>query len=439
MVNLVSRYENFIRVLIVAFLITILIWAFSISWGLDLTKLKQSPTGEVKSEDLTFALEILGRLGGSVGNIAEIRSTASNAGFIVSLGLACLTIFFGIIRKETINQVLNDFKANFPISSFEAPETGKDDIELMCSYYEKASNIFVLAGDFDWLNGENNISKIVKEIATTGKIRFLSSTNRERVESSMNEKLFKICLPYFTCNVPGNFKASFVHLQGGKRCLLYKIERGPEHPSKIIAINNVSPFHEPLERFHGLLDSLQISPFVVLICGESGSGKSELAHNLCAATKGQLVSVGSIIREFTELSGGDPQCRNTNVETGVRYLKILGGQALAQEVRRRVNKQDDVVIIDGLRPVETISELKSIFPKHITIYVHADYDVRVNRIQKKEGYDLNGFNDEIDRMGTPMKNISSTLLLYNNSDDKDDFIKKAFVEINTHAPKLCRQ
>ncbi|MCD4779050.1 MAG: AAA family ATPase [Candidatus Omnitrophica bacterium] len=121
--------------------------------------------------------------------------------------------------------------------------------------------------------------------------------------------------------------------------------------------------------------------FSIILAGLPGSGKTTGAVYL-KKFGWDIISAGDIIREMCcqeEL----PISRKFLQGFGIKFLHEKGFEYFADIMLYRCQNSDKVVF-EGIRPIQVIYLIKNTLPKVLTIYIEANIDQRIKRLQTSE-------------------------------------------------------
>ena len=136
----------------------------------------------------------------------------------------------------------------------------------------------------------------------------------------------------------------------------------------------------------------------IVICGQMGSGKSTVAAFLSSELSIQVISFGDYIRYIARRSSR-PSTRSALQELGDSLYREIGAQGLLQGALEMAGVNDDeIVIFDGVRHIEVLSEIRRLAGKTVAIYLDASPEERYRRrrCQGSSGLPRQEF-DAIDR------------------------------------------
>lgn len=114
----------------------------------------------------------------------------------------------------------------------------------------------------------------------------------------------------------------------------------------------------------------------LLVVGEIGSGKSEVANQLAEKTGVPLVSTRKCVEALTGTRDFRTNKRGKFQDSSIGLISSPEGiEALARKIAEDVDLQDArCVVIDGVRNIETYNILKQIFPTLNLIYIDVPRD-----------------------------------------------------------------
>ncbi|MGC8573237.1 MAG: dephospho-CoA kinase [Caldisphaera sp.] len=129
----------------------------------------------------------------------------------------------------------------------------------------------------------------------------------------------------------------------------------------------------------------------IAITGMPGSGKSVVAEKIAEKLNAELFIMGDIVRDEARRRGIELTIENIeNLATQLR--QEYGRNAIAKLLLKRIeNKKDKFIVIDGIRAIEELKELKIKNNLDICLVsIHASPLTRFNRLKnrKREGEDI---------------------------------------------------
>lgn len=428
-----------VRLLFLVFLSLIAFVTYKITMGLDKSFIILDRNNLIEIDKSPWSIKFLNFISLSeLKSIADVDSAVNNFTFFVStlftIAILSINCVINMIRKNKYDEI----RAIFPVETVSVNTVGVEDIRVMASYYRRADFVAVFSGDFSWIAVDNEIKKIIENLVESNKIRFYSSKSRNVVAGSLGREIFDRYLPFFHFNSPAEFKASLVKMQGGAQYLLYNRRMTNEglaatERSEVIIFENKHSLNEPISKLSSFVFKLSNPKILIMVCGETGAGKTFVASQIQATANAQLISVGNYFRELTQMAGKNPQSRDDVIHVARNYLDRFGPVALADSLISRFDASKDTIVIDGLRPPVSIEALRTRFPNHIVIYVEANESVRAQRCT---GFSLNDMDQSIDVMVRPVATSPSVIKIVNNSHSTENLKKLVSENIIGRFPYL---
>ncbi len=161
----------------------------------------------------------------------------------------------------------------------------------------------------------------------------------------------------------------------------------------------------------------------VFIVGERGSGKTTASKNL-ERLGWRIVSAGDVIREMC-IKKGLPTDRETLQNYGEYYLKKYRYKALANKLYKEA-QGNEMVIYEGIRPIEVVQLLRRKYMDSIIIYLEANRTIREKRVREKyhnQKTSLNQLNNHpIEILVTRIQKIADYVI--GNNGSITDFYRK---------------
>jgi cytidylate kinase len=322
------------------------------------------------------------------------------------------------VKSAYVDDILTKWQSAIPYKTYKVEVDGVDDINAMINYYRYANKISVFSGDFSWISGQGDMPGLIKNLLEDRKIQLYTYKRASELRTSMGDDVYFRVLPFLHVHSGPKLKASMIELQGGAQHLLYKKSR-ENGESVVVSFANRDVLAEPLNKFQQLIDSTPMKPMVLFVCGETGSGKSAIASRLSSKLGGQVVSVGNIFRELAILSGA-PNDRNSIISVGKKYLEQYGENALAHEIESKIDINQRLVVVDGLRPLGTLQTLLRKYQRSIVLYIDAS---NYNRNARLKDIDLTDLDEDIDKLVRPLKGNGSDLVIINDKNGEGELQK----------------
>lgn len=121
---------------------------------------------------------------------------------------------------------------------------------------------------------------------------------------------------------------------------------------------------------------------VIAVVGMPGSGKGEFSA-IAQELGIPVVVMGDVIREEVAKQGLPPTDESMGVVA--QRLRITYGMAAIAHVCIPVitSKQEEVVLVDGVRGDAEVSQFSSAFPEFILVSIEAPLDLRFSRLSKR--------------------------------------------------------
>jgi cytidylate kinase len=129
-----------------------------------------------------------------------------------------------------------------------------------------------------------------------------------------------------------------------------------------------------------------VTPYALAISGRIASGKSTLAVRLAEKMNCARASFGEYVRIVAESKGLEPT--RDNLQAVGADLVESGWEPFCRAVLSRSSWQPgQLLVVDGIRHVEAVRQLKSLVAPTSVILVHVriDEQVREDRLREKQG------------------------------------------------------
>ncbi|MDP4006393.1 AAA family ATPase [Methylobacterium sp. NEAU K] len=98
--------------------------------------------------------------------------------------------------------------------------------------------------------------------------------------------------------------------------------------------------------------------FVIAISGGIGAGKTALAEKLAEALHADRVSFGREVRRYAEENGENPKDRSVLQQLGQALVLTQCNQFVERVLAQRPQPRSEHLIVEGVRHVEVLMELK---------------------------------------------------------------------------------
>jgi adenylate kinase family enzyme len=132
---------------------------------------------------------------------------------------------------------------------------------------------------------------------------------------------------------------------------------------------------------------------VIGLSGHSGAGKSALARGLAQRTGGEVVGFGDLVRETAESLGQDSSDRSILAEIGQGWAED-DPAGLAKAALDRAGSDRSVLILDGIRHLTVLRELKRLMPAIHLVFMKGSDELITKRLGG--AYDPRGHPSEHD-------------------------------------------
>jgi dephospho-CoA kinase len=136
---------------------------------------------------------------------------------------------------------------------------------------------------------------------------------------------------------------------------------------------------------------------VVGVAGMPGAGKAVISR--IANEKGfAIVVMGDVIREETKRRGLEPTSENIG-KIMLKFREEEGPTVVAKKcIPKIANANTDIVLVDGIRSLNEIQEVKKNFPRFALIAVHSSPETRFGRLfRRKRSDDPKGWEVFLER------------------------------------------
>ena len=117
----------------------------------------------------------------------------------------------------------------------------------------------------------------------------------------------------------------------------------------------------------------------IVICGKIGSGKSTVANCLASRLSIQVVSFGTYIRQIANRSGR-PTTRSSLQDMGDSLFQEIGASGILLGALEEAGIDNcETVVLDGVRHVEVLKEIRRRARKSVAIYLDVCQEERYRR------------------------------------------------------------
>jgi predicted NUDIX family phosphoesterase/dephospho-CoA kinase len=129
--------------------------------------------------------------------------------------------------------------------------------------------------------------------------------------------------------------------------------------------------------------------YPLIVVGEIGSGKSELAGLLSDELSLKLISTRQCVADIIQLKDFGVRERKPFQEKAMQLIKSTRGiKKLAEKIKSEINREPQKkVIVDGVRNIETFELLKKHFKILTLVYIEAPRDVAFKFYKDRNGID----------------------------------------------------
>ena len=136
-----------------------------------------------------------------------------------------------------------------------------------------------------------------------------------------------------------------------------------------------------------------VDAVVIGLSGHSRTGKSALARALALRTGGEAVGFGDLVRETAEALGQDSSDRRILIEIGQGWAED-DPAGLAKAALDRAESDRPVLILDGIRHLAVLHELKRFVPAIHLVFMQGSDELITRRLEG--AYDPRGHPSEHD-------------------------------------------
>jgi hypothetical protein len=126
---------------------------------------------------------------------------------------------------------------------------------------------------------------------------------------------------------------------------------------------------------------------IITIVGLPRSGKSSFAQLF--SSKFEVISAGEVVRSAFLIRFGRLGCRLELIEFGADLLLSIGPNGFAEMIAAEVAKRGERIIIEGIRPVRTVTALSSMLGRSFCFFVDAPLDQISARLDRESAGDAN--------------------------------------------------
>lgn len=139
------------------------------------------------------------------------------------------------------------------------------------------------------------------------------------------------------------------------------------------------PDTNPVGPYHSGVGPERRGKLVIGLAGNARSGKSTLAAGLALRLGGAVASFGDAVRRRATDLGLDATDRATLMELGQRWA-TEDPRELSREVLGSDQSRPDLLIVDGVRHVDVLDELRRFVPRFYLVYLSVPEDVVISRL-----------------------------------------------------------
>lgn len=311
------------------------------------------------------------------------------AGWVLSASTIIYVILDSVSRRLNQRASLRKYKIVDPKA---------DPAKLMARYLSGARRVSVFAGDFNFFETNSNLLEVFRHLETNNELSFFSERTQEDVAretenlprtNDLIARLRHSRRIFFESNTKGA-RATFFEKDGVSNVLhlpdrdTFAVLFGIDENEAIIKMlrgllaEKVNVAHLRNEGAESLEPQF---PSVVIVTGETFSGKSTVAREL-ARLGFRYVSISGILRDLCEKPDAN---RSELIDFGERLVSEDDGQALYDRLYSTITETGVPVVIDGLRPIQMIRGFKAEFGSNLMIaYVTVNYDLQKQRYHSQD-------------------------------------------------------
>jgi len=120
---------------------------------------------------------------------------------------------------------------------------------------------------------------------------------------------------------------------------------------------------------------------IIGLAGETGSGKDTVANYLAEKYGANLMRFADPIKETLNIFF-DKSSKQDQQWLFIEFKKRFGGDVLGMALRKKIERSDGLIVVNGLRMLEDLSFIKS-FSDSYVLYITADQKLRWERVTNR--------------------------------------------------------
>ena len=142
--------------------------------------------------------------------------------FLMNISIALSGMLLSLVTFISYFKKNVDFRRKSCFTKKEIFQTGKDDIKIMCEYFNEANFVAVYSHSFEWVNKSDDIRDILTDLSNKNKLKLYTGNDITEVKERLKEKCEKKLLDSIQqSKIPLRF--SYVERNNAKY-LLYRQE-----------------------------------------------------------------------------------------------------------------------------------------------------------------------------------------------------------------------
>jgi len=161
---------------------------------------------------------------------------------------------------------------------------------------------------------------------------------------------------------------------------------------------------------------------VLVIAGQSGSGKSSLAREVCRQLNCSLASFGSFVRFEAKQRGIEPKIASLQ-SLGQDMITEFGPVIFTHKVLLSTDREqsgNNLVTLEGVRNGEIYSAVMTMSRRSLLVYLDVGRETRMARLRERESIDLHALLASMNHpleTGVPNLKALADLVLYDQAVD----------------------
>lgn len=118
---------------------------------------------------------------------SDIENIKMEIEFLMNISIALSGLLLSLVTFISYFRKNVNFRRKSCFKKKEIYQTGKDDIKIMCDYFEGANFVAVYSHSFEWIKKNNEIRKILTELSSKNKLKLYTGDDLNDVKKRLKD------------------------------------------------------------------------------------------------------------------------------------------------------------------------------------------------------------------------------------------------------------